>query len=100
MQNSKSRPSSLSAELESKLEASLSAQEQLEKQVERTAADVEEVKTTVSKGKAASGLDAAGGEHPSHFEYHLVICYSIRHGGLFCGARGEPEAHRTFSDWD
>lgn len=42
-----------SAELEAKLEASQSAQEQLEEQVEQTAAEVEEVKTTVSKGKAA-----------------------------------------------
>lgn len=47
--------SSLSAELEVKLEASISAQQQLEKQVEKAAADVEEVKTTVSKGKTAFG---------------------------------------------
>lgn len=40
-----------SAELEVKLEASQSAQEQLEERLEQTAAEVEEVKTTVSKGK-------------------------------------------------
>lgn len=44
-------PSLLSAELEVKLEASQSAQEQLEERLEQTAAEVEEVKTTVSKGK-------------------------------------------------
>lgn len=44
-------PSLLSTELEVKLETSQSAQEQLEERLEQTAAEVEEVKTTVSKGK-------------------------------------------------
>lgn len=52
-QNSERCPPLFSAELEAELEASQSAQEQLEERVEQTAADVEEVKTTVSKGKTA-----------------------------------------------
>lgn len=40
-----------SAELEAQLEANQSAQEQLKSEVDQTAAAVEEMKTTVSKGE-------------------------------------------------